>query len=160
MCRRPPRSTRTDTLFPYTTLFRSAAERRVSTLDGVRLVWRCWGLGEPVVLVHGGTGSWLHWIRNVGSLAEHWRVIVPDLPGFGDSDAPARPHTLEGIADHVASGLGDVSGGRPARVVAFSFGAIVGALVCRKVQERIKQFVLIGAGGIAPPRSEEHTSEL
>lgn len=129
----------------------AAAERRVTMLDGVRVVWRCWGSGEPVVLLHGGTGSWMHWIRNIDSLAEQWSVIVPDFPGFGSSDAPPRPHALDQIADHLASGLGNISGGRPSTLIAFSFGAIVAALLCRKLQPVIKKLVLIGAGGIAPP---------
>src|SRR5579872_798715 len=39
-----------------------------------RMVWRCWGEGTPLVLLHGGYGSWTHWIRNIDGLAARHRV--------------------------------------------------------------------------------------
>ena len=55
------------------------------------MVWRAWGDGPPLVLLHGASGSWTHWIRNVLPLAAHRRVLAADMPGYGDSDAPAEP---------------------------------------------------------------------
>jgi 2-hydroxy-6-oxonona-2,4-dienedioate hydrolase len=43
----------------------------------------------PVVLFHGGSGSWTHWVRNIQPLVAAGRqVIAADLPGFGDSASP------------------------------------------------------------------------
>ena len=57
-----------------------------------RMVWHMWnrtGRAAPVVvLFHGGAGSWRHWVRNIPVLAARYRVLVPDLPGLGDSDFP------------------------------------------------------------------------
>ena len=47
------------------------------------------GEGEPVVLVHGLSGSTLWWRRNVPELAQHYKVYLVDLPGFG---AGSRKH--------------------------------------------------------------------
>ena len=55
--------------------------------DGA-MVWRCWGGGPPLVLLHGGYGSWMHWIRNVLPLSRQFRVIAPDLPGHGQEFIP------------------------------------------------------------------------
>ncbi|MDB5843914.1 MAG: hydrolase-like protein, partial [Polaromonas sp.] len=53
------------------------------------MVWRCWGEGAPVVLLHGGSGSWTHWIRNIPTLVACSRQVwAPDLPGFADSASP------------------------------------------------------------------------
>src|SRR5439155_25324434 len=57
------------------------------------MVWRSWGSGPPLVLLHGGYGSWSHWIRNVLPLSRHFRVIAPDLPGLGESATPPAPGT-------------------------------------------------------------------
>ena len=57
-----------------------------------QMVWRTWGSGEPVVLLHGGSGSWTHWIKTIPELAEQYEVWAPDLPGLGDSAMPPSPH--------------------------------------------------------------------
>src|SRR3546814_6277896 len=46
--------------------------------DG-QMVWRLWGEGPPLVLLHGGSGSWTHWFRNIPALARRYRVIAADL---------------------------------------------------------------------------------
>ena len=57
------------------------------------MVWRVWGSGEPLVLFHGGSGSWTHWIRNIPELSRHYELWVPDIPGLGDSAMPPQPWT-------------------------------------------------------------------
>lgn len=117
-------------------------------------VWRAWGAGPPLVLLHGASGSWTHWIRNVGPLAERFRVLAPDLPGFGDSDDVPEPHTAEGLADLVAAGLHGLAP-PPATLdlAGFSFGGIVGGLVAARLGPRVRTLVLLGAGGfgLTPP---------
>ncbi|MET1115858.1 MAG: alpha/beta fold hydrolase, partial [Comamonas sp.] len=61
------------------------ATHHALNLGGCETRWRVWGTGTPLVLIHGGHGSWMHWIHNIGPLAQHFQVIVPDLVGFGDS---------------------------------------------------------------------------
>jgi 2-hydroxy-6-oxonona-2,4-dienedioate hydrolase len=118
------------------------------------LIWRIWGEGSPLVLLHGASGSWTHWIRNVRALATRFRVLVPDMPGFGDSDAPLEPHTADGLAELVASGL-DVILPPPTKLdlAGFSFGGIIGGLVAARLKGRIRTLVLLGTGGLALPRA-------
>src|SRR3546814_13074337 len=52
MIRRPPRSTRTDTLFPYTTLFRSLVNARGAETHGQSTYTSCQEIGQPVDLAH------------------------------------------------------------------------------------------------------------
>jgi pimeloyl-ACP methyl ester carboxylesterase len=118
--------------------------------DGGTMVWRRWGAGPPVVLIHGASGSWTHWLRNIRALAARHTVVVPDLPGFGDSDDLREPHTAERLADAVAAGLpalGPAAG--VADVVGFSFGSIVAGLLAARAGAGIRRLVLIGAGGLA-----------
>ena len=64
---------------------------RVPMGNGGRMMWHVWGegSGKPILLLfHGGSGSWIHWIRNVQPLAQHFTVYAADLPGLGDSDPP------------------------------------------------------------------------
>ena len=70
-----------------------ALARRLTTPCGDgELVWHAWGDDgdQPLVLLHGGSGSWTHWIRNVEAFAAAGRrVLVPDLPA--SATRPGRP---------------------------------------------------------------------
>src|SRR5262245_18112364 len=61
------------------------------------VVWHIWGAGKPLVLLHGGTGSWLHWVRNIEALAADYMLVVPDILGSGESGDPEKPITAKGI---------------------------------------------------------------
>jgi 2-hydroxy-6-oxonona-2,4-dienedioate hydrolase len=128
----------------------AAARRSTTAFDGGRMVWRRWGSGPPTVLVHGASGSWTHWLRNVEALAARFTVLAPDLPGFGDSDALAEPHTAERLADALAAGLdAECPGPAPVDLVGFSFGGIVAGLAAARPGVRVRRLVLIGPGGMA-----------
>jgi pimeloyl-ACP methyl ester carboxylesterase len=115
------------------------------------LVWHVWGDAKapPLVLLHGGSGSWTHWARNVDALAAAgWRVVVPDLPGFGDSAAPAGVRDADGMVEPVRQGLVQVVGDAPVTVVGFSFGSMVGALLAAQQPAMVKRLVIVGAPGL------------
>ena len=131
-----------------------AASRRIETPCGAgTLVWRAWGSGPPVVLLHGGYGAWTHWIRNIASLAARHTVLAPDLPGLGDSAMPPEPYTAESLAAILTDGLIAVlpADARPA-LVGFSFGGILGGHVAARLGARVTALVLVGAGGFGPPQ--------
>lgn len=66
------------------------ARRHKTVYDDRTTVWHEWGQGQPLVLLHGGSGSWTHWLRNLLPLVDAgYRVIAPDIPGFGESDVAA-----------------------------------------------------------------------
>ena len=58
------------------------------SIRGVRVRFLEVGVGPPVILVHGYLASHTAWHAVVGSLAARFRVIAPDLPGFGESEKP------------------------------------------------------------------------
>lgn len=57
--------------------------RRQIMIDGEAVGYQVVGAGDPVILVHGVSGSTLWWRRNVGQLADRYQVYLVDLPGFG-----------------------------------------------------------------------------
>ena len=117
---------------------------------GGAMVWRRWGAGPPLVLLHGASGSWTHWIRNIPALAARHTVLVPDMPGFGDSDALPGPHTAERLAGAVAAGLDRLLPAPAAfDLVGFSFGSIIAGVAAASLGRRIDRLVLIGPGGMA-----------
>jgi len=134
------------------------ASRRATPVGGGSLVWRVWGEGRPLVLLHGASGSWTHWIRNVLPLAERFRLLVPDMPGFGDSDMPPGPMTADVLAEHLAAGL-DALEPPPAEldVAGFSFGAIVAGVMAARLGARVQRLILLGAGGLGLPPAPTRT---
>lgn len=116
--------------------------------------WRIWGSGRPLVLLHGDFGSWTHWLRNVLPLGKHFRVIAPDMPGYGDSDAPPEPWSPETMAAILAEGLAEIVPS-PERysLAGFSFGGIIAGHLAAREGERVENLVLLGAGGFAMPPS-------
>lgn len=134
---------------------RLAACARVHRLrvDELECVWREWGSGTPVVLVHGGTGSWLHWIRNIAGLAAAHRVLVPDMAGFGDSSDAPSGFGAAGQARLLQAGLRELVGpaASPA-LVGFSFGAIVSGLAAAQPDCPVRGLMLVGAVGLGIER--------
>src|SRR3954471_7939790 len=128
-------------------------ERRTTPAGPGEIVWRIWGRGEPLVLLHGGTGSWLHWIRNVEDLSQDFRVIVPDIPGSGESATPEPPTTADRIAASMLAGLDVLIGADTAFAIAgFSMGGMIAGHIAHHAGMRAVCLVLVGGAGMPLPR--------
>jgi pimeloyl-ACP methyl ester carboxylesterase len=129
------------------------AERFATRCGNGEMVWRSWGAGRPLLLLHGGAGSWRHWIRNLQALSPGRRILAPDLPGLGESASPPQPWSLDEIAEIVARGLNTVIGSQQTcDLLGFSFGSLVaGALACQ-LKARIGALILVGASGLGIAR--------
>ena len=130
------------------------AERVETPCGDGTLAWRLWGSGPALVLLHGGYGSWMHWIRNVLPLARQFRVIAPDLPGLGESATPPEPWTAEGLAAIVVQGIEEVvPNGERLHLAGFSFGGVIGGQVAVQLGERVRAFTVVGSNGLGLERS-------
>ena len=113
------------------------------------MVWRIWGSGPALVLLHGGYGSWTHWVRNVLPLSRAFTVVAPDLPGLGESATPPEPHTAEGLARIIVDGLDRVLPRHERMHIAgFSFGGVLGGHVVAQLGERVRAFTVVGSNGL------------
>jgi pimeloyl-ACP methyl ester carboxylesterase len=112
---------------------------------GVRLHVAEAGEGEPVVLQHGWPQHWYAWRHVIPTLAQHYRVICPDLRGFGWSEAPGNGYNPDQFgADIVA--LLDALELDQVRLAGHDWGGIAGFTVCLKHPERVSKFVAMGTG--------------
>lgn len=117
--------------------------------DGA-MVWHVWGDGRPLVLLHGGAGSWRHWVRNIPEFARTRRVLAPDLPGLGRSALP--PHTTpQSVACVLARGIAQVLGEAEIDLVGFSFGANVAGHVAARDDACVRSLTLVGAAALGTP---------
>jgi 2-hydroxy-6-oxonona-2,4-dienedioate hydrolase len=113
---------------------------------GGAMVWRTWGAGAPVVLLHGGSGSWAHWLRNIDAVAAAGRMAcVPDLPGFGDSAVPPGAKDADGVVEPLANGLRALWGEGPFEIVGFSFGSLAATLLATTQPALVARLLLVGA---------------
>lgn len=116
------------------------------------LVWRRWGAGRPLVLLHGGAGSWNHWVRNIGTLMRTREVWACDLPALGESADPPAPGGLDGIVAATSDGLDTLLPGAGAFDVAgFSFGSLIGTRVAARGPGRVRRMVITGAASLGLP---------
>ncbi|UCH72964.1 MAG: alpha/beta hydrolase [Rhodospirillales bacterium] len=128
---------------------------RRTDFAGGQIVWHIWGDGSPLVLLHGGYGSWMHWVRAIPPLGKTFRLLVPDMPGFGESDTPPAPHSAAGIAAGLAAGVDQILGADARLSIAgFSFGGVISGHLAHALAGRIDGLVLVGSGGLGAKRGE------
>ncbi len=124
---------------PQATLHRVAHRGRT-------VCWHQTGDGPPLVLLHGGHGSWQHWVRNMAALATRFSVWVPDMPGYGESDAPLEP-TLASLMDVTLGTLDQLVGAQtPVHLAGFSFGGLVASHVAVQ-RQAVRGLALLGTAG-------------
>ena len=137
------------------------SQKKLLDSNGGKVCWRSWGKGTPLILLHGGYGSWRHWIKQAIPFSKNFNVLIPDMPGFGESDVLALPHTPEKIASNLAETLDElISGNDNPLVCGFSFGGLIAGhlsyeLIKRKLSPR--KLILIGPGGLGAKRGEMKT---
>lgn len=120
-----------------------------SEIDGGRLHFLETGAGRPLLLLHGASGGAANWYRLIGQLSQRWRVIAPDLPGFGFSD-PINAEAPLGhqVARLLSRWLPSIGVLRP-NVIGTSFGGLV-ALRLPQYTETDK-LIAIDSVGITQP---------
>lgn len=132
-----------------------AAARRAETPNGAgRMVWHLWGdqAGVPLVLLHGGAGSWRHWVRNIADLARDFHVLAGDIPGLGDSDTPPEPHTAERVSGIIADGITALLGTARYHLAGFSFGGVMAGCVAARHGGQVRSVSIAGSGGLGLAR--------
>jgi len=100
------------------------------------------GDGEPLVMVHGWPEHWFMRRKLIPALAERYRVICPDLRGFGWSDAPPGRYEKKTLARDLVRLL-EVLGLERVRLVGHDWGGFAGFLACIEAPQRFERFVAL-----------------
>jgi pimeloyl-ACP methyl ester carboxylesterase len=129
---------------------------RVPMGNGGTMMWHIFGAesGKPILLLfHGGSGSWIHWIRNVVPLSRHFTVYAADMPGLGDSDPPDDVRDIWSVTHCVRTAVDAVvPKDKSFFLTGFSFGGMVSGHLSTLMPDRIRRIVLVGAGGLKATR--------
>lgn len=117
-----------------------AHERLV--VDGVEIAYRVVGSGDPLVLVHSGTGTGdFDWRYQVPALAERYRLIIPDLRGHGESSTgPLTVHTMASDLDRLCQHVDAY----PAHFLAASHGSFPVLRVAMEVPGAARSVAVVG----------------
>jgi pimeloyl-ACP methyl ester carboxylesterase len=92
-------------------------------------------------------------VRNIESLSRDFRLLVPDIPGSGESASPAPPISADGIGAILAEGLKTLIGPQTGFAVAgFSMGGLIAGYLVRHAGAGAQCLVLVGATGTGAPR--------
>ena len=119
------------------------------TLPG-RMIWHAWGPenARTFVLLHGGSGSWTHWIQNIAPLvADGYRVLAIDLPGFGDSDPPAKGGDADALVEPLHAAWQHMRRHDNNIFMGFSFGGMTAAMWLAAYPQDAQALVMVGAPG-------------
>lgn len=109
------------------------------------------GQGEPVLLIHGsgpGVSAFVNWRLTIPSLSQRYRVIAPDMVGFGFTDRPANyRYTMDNWVEHIVGFMDALQIDR-ARVVGNSFGGALALALAIRKPDRVQRLVLMGSVGV------------
>jgi 2-hydroxymuconate-semialdehyde hydrolase len=115
------------------------------------------GEGPPVLLIHGsgpGVTGWANWRLTIPALATRFRVLAPDMVGFGYTERPADvQYNMDNWVSHII-GFMDALGIERAHVVGNSFGGGLALALAIRAPQRVARLVLMGSAGLSFPITE------
>ena len=135
-------------------------ERAGLDIPGHHVAYLVGGTGEPLVLLHGFGADKSNWVRAARYLTPRFRVIVPDLPGFGESTR--NPNARYGVADQVERvhsivttlGLGAI------HVAGNSMGGAIAGVYAARYPREVKSLWLLDPGWVTSAKRSELDERL
>lgn len=136
--------------------------RVVKDVEGLEFAYHEAGEGEPLILLHGsgpGVSAWANYRYNLPVFAERFRIVAPDLPGFGGTQLPALDEIYSVAAARWIVRLMDSLGLESAGFVGNSMGGAVVAELAALYPERVRRIAIMGSGGLSTPTFAPDPSE-
>jgi pimeloyl-ACP methyl ester carboxylesterase len=118
--------------------------RRVNVLDTGPVD----GGGTPLLFIHGWSSNWQSWLLTIPAFRDTHRCLALDLPGFGGSEMPAQPISIQGYAKTVDA-MCRALGVERVAVVGNSMGGFVGAELALAFPTLVERLVLVSAAGLS-----------
>lgn len=120
----------------------------------IRLHYVTQGEGELVLLLHGFPEFWYSWRYQIPALARHFKVVVPDLRGYNDSEKPTSGYDLDTLSADIRS-LIDRLGYTRAHVVGHDWGGAIAWHLAQKFPQSLDRLALLSA-----PHPQRFAQEL
>ena len=113
-----------------------------ANINGIKLSYRIYGTGFPVIFIHGYGAKKETWRPQVVDISKRFQVITFDLRGTGESDRPNIPYTMKMMAEDVCE-LAEFLNIKKAHIIGRSFGGMIAQNVALLYPEKVEKLVLI-----------------
>lgn len=110
----------------------------------IRLHYVTQGMGELVILLHGFPEFWYSWRRQIPALARHFKVVVPDLRGYNDSDKPLTGYDLDTLASDIR-GIIQGLGYQKAHIVGHDWGGVIAWHFAQTLPHHLHRLAVLNA---------------
>ena len=129
-----------------------AVNRNSVYAGDIKTTFNSTGQGDPVILLHGNPSYGLFWYPVIGPLSNKFRVIAPDVVGYGESDKPSAPYDKHFYCAWLNEFM-DALGLNKASIVGHSQGGAIAIHFALDYQERVEKLVIVDSGGLGPLES-------
>lgn len=119
-------------------------QHRFIETNSIRLHCVTQGEGELVLLLHGFPEFWYSWRYQIPALAKHFKVVVPDLRGYNDSDKPISGYDLDTLSSDIR-GLIEHLGYAKAHIVGHDWGGTIAWHFAQKFPARLDRLAILNA---------------
>ncbi|MFT4230877.1 MAG: alpha/beta fold hydrolase, partial [Microbacterium sp.] len=129
-----------------------APAQRTLDVDGLTFAYHDAGEGDALLLLHGsgpGVSAWSNFRGNIPVFAERFRVLAPDMPGFGGSDLPELDEYYPTLAARRILDFLDGLGVERTFVIGNSMGGAVASELAALAPERVRRQAIMGSGGLS-----------
>ena len=130
----------------------------IAQINNTQLAYTDTGDGRPIVLIHGYPFNRSLWTEQIPALSDSYRIVAPDLRGFGESDASQDPSTMNQLAADVAALMDHLDIAR-ATIGGLSMGGYVALAFYKQFPSRVRALVLADTRAQADTEEAKQTRE-
>ncbi|NVM17050.1 MAG: alpha/beta hydrolase [Candidatus Lokiarchaeota archaeon] len=110
--------------------------------NGIKLSYRIYGNGFPVIFIHGYGAKKEMWKPQIAEVSKRFKAVTFDLRGTGESDRPNIPYTMKMLAEDI-NGLTDFLRIEKAHIIGRSFGGMIAQNFTLIFPQKVEKLVLI-----------------
>ena len=112
----------------------------VADVNNIKIAYEIYGDGEPIILIHGYSYNKSAWIAQIDDLSKHFKLIVIDVRGSGESTHPDKEFTMDDLIEDL-KGLMDSLQIQKAHLMGWSMGAMIIQNFVLKYPERANKLL-------------------
>ncbi|CAM3155691.1 alpha/beta fold hydrolase [Vibrio diazotrophicus] len=121
--------------------------KKALTCDSIRTTYLTTGDGFPVVLLHGAGAGAVTWYPSIDAIARNFRVLAPDIVGYGESDKPDALYDRAYFSDWLKAFLSEL-GEEKVHLVGLSQGGAIAIQFALDNPDMVDKLVLVNSGGL------------